>query len=415
MSKVIITHPSGNENTRAAVRGFHDAGLLHTFIVSVAVYPGSTYYRLLGLPGLSEFKKRVLPDNLHPYVKCYPYKEIARRLCDKLHIRSLTAHEVGTFSSWKVCRYIDDKAAAYLRKHAAEDVSAVYCYEDVALATFREAKQQKKLCLYDLPIGYWRYMHSLFEEEKKLHPEWEPTLGGLDDSEGKLKMKDEELRLADRIYVASTFTKKSLEHYPGKLAPIEVIPYGFPAARTDRRYDDISRRKIRLLYVGGLSQRKGIGYMFEALEGLSDTFELTVIGGGNIAGCPALASSLKKWNYMAPRPHGEVLDIMSRSDILIFASLFEGFGLVVTEAMSQGTPVITTDRTCGPDIITDGRDGWIIEAGSAGAIRDKLLYLSGHRDEITAAGKHCIETAAKRPWSVYERELAASVARVVGR
>ena len=414
MSKVIITHPSGNENTRAAVRGFHDAELLHTFIVSVAVYPGSSYYRLLSLPGLSEFKKRELPDNLHPYVKCYPYKEIGRQVCGKLHIRSLTAHEVGTFSSWKGCRYIDDKAAAYLRKHAAEDVAAVYCYEDVALATFEEAKRQKKLCLYDLPIPYWRYFHKLLEDEAKKKPEWAATLKGLQDSEGKLKMKDEELRLADRIYVASTFTKRSLEHYPGKLAPIEVIPYGFPAARTDRHYDDISRRKIRLLCVGGLTQQKGIGYIFEALEGLGDIFELSFIGGGDIDRCPALAENLKKWKYLGTMPHPAVLNAMAQNDILIFASLFDGFGLVVTEAMSQGTPVIATDRTCGPDVITDGHDGWIIEAGSAKAIRDKLLYLSEHRDEITAAGKHSLETAAKRPWSVYEQELAASVRRVVG-
>ena len=48
---------------------------------------------------------------------------------------------------------------------------------------------------------------------------------------------------------------------------------------------------------------------------------------------------------------------MKEHDVLIFPSLFEGFGLVITEAMAQGTPVITTDRTAGPDVISDNENG----------------------------------------------------------
>lgn len=73
------------------------------------------------------------------------------------------------------------------------------------------------------------------------------TLGGFDDSEKKLERKDKELKLADKIYVASSFTKNTLEMYPGKLADIEVIPYGFPPVNTQRKYDDIQNRKIRVL------------------------------------------------------------------------------------------------------------------------------------------------------------------------
>jgi glycosyltransferase involved in cell wall biosynthesis len=57
---------------------------------------------------------------------------------------------------------------------------------------------------------------------------------------------------------------------------------------------------------------------------------------------------------IAGSPHfriHEVLREMQRHDVLVFPSLFEGFGLVIVEAMSQGLPVITTSHTAGPDII----------------------------------------------------------------
>lgn len=108
-------------------------------------------------------------------------------------------------------------------------------------------------------------------------------------------------------------------------------------------------------------------------------------------------------------PHDEILKLMANQDLFIFPSLFEGFGLVITEAMSQGTPVITTDRTCGPDIIHDGKDGWIVEAGVSKPIKDLLSQFISDPGILTRTGQLARETASKRPWSVYEKTLAESV------
>ena len=166
---------------------------------------------------------------------------------------------------------------------------------------------------------------------------------------------------------------------------------------------------LKVLYVGGLSQRKGISYLFEAVKGLEDKIELTVIGRGNIEGCKALKEALGHVNYIPSLPHDEVLKVMAANDVFVFPSLFEGFGLVITEAMSQGTPVITTDRTCGPDIMHNGKDGWIVEAGTSEPIRTILKDLISNPSQLISAGMAAKATAAKRPWSSYEKELANSV------
>lgn len=409
MAKLILSHPSGNANTRGALDGFYKANILSAFVTSIAVFKKSWYYKLWDITLLSEFKKRTFSDFLYPLTKTFPFKEMGRQISIKVNAHSLTKHETGFFSFDSVCKYIDKKTSSVLDKI---EVDAVYCYEDIAIQTFTKAKKQNIKCIYDLPIGYWRYMRHLLSNEMIKNADWSTTLGGFADSEQKTSNKDQELALADKIYVASTFTKKSLELYPGKLADIEVIPYGFPKVNKTRKYRDISKGKISLLYVGGLSQRKGLAYLFKALEGLDD-FKLSIIGSGNIDGCKALKNALSNYDYLGTLPHDQVLATMAKHDILIFPSLFEGFGLVITEAMSQGTPVITTDRTCGPDIMTDGIDGWIVEAGSADSIRQKLIYLSNHRDEITKAGQNSLKTASMRPWSKYEEELAISVNKFI--
>ena len=69
--------------------------------------------------------------------------------------------------------------------------------------------------------------------------------------------------------------------------------------------------------------------------------------------------------------------------------------------MAQGTPVITTERTAGPDIITHGENGWLVNAGSAEAIKNILHEIVLHPDIIAEIGEQALETAKKRPWTCY--------------
>ncbi|MBQ0060659.1 MAG: glycosyltransferase family 4 protein [Bacteroidales bacterium] len=406
--KILVSHPHGNANTRSAVYGFYEKGLLYRYITSVAVFSSGLWHFVASLPGMKMFWRKTYDDKIKASTRCFPYKELGRQLSAKLSLKYFTKHEIGAFCTDKECEYIDKKTAIAVLKNPL-NIDAVYCYEDVALHTFRKAKKLGKTCIYDLPIGHWRAMRVLLDEERKRNPEWAMTIGGFNDSDAKLERKDEELCLADKIYVASTFTKKSLDLFPERLADIEVIPYGFPPVNRNRVYTSSHNRKIKALYVGGLSQRKGISYVFEACEALSKHVELTVVGKGDVEGCAALKQEISKVNYISSLSHDKVLELMAESDVLLFPSLFEGFGLVITEAMSQGTPVITTDRTCGPDIITDGMDGWIVETGSAQPIIKVLNNIISEPAQLMSIGRAAMDTASKRPWSKYEAELAESV------
>jgi glycosyltransferase involved in cell wall biosynthesis len=410
--KIVLSHPTGNANVRAVAAGLLEADMLAGFRTTVATFPGNVLERLSAFGPLAELGRRRYDAALQSKTVMWPWRELGRSAALKAGLTSLTAHETGAFCVDSVYHSLDRHVAVSIAKSRTKgEVDGVYSYEDGAAATFRQAKQLGLHCFYDLPIGYWRAAQQLLEPEAERWPDWLPTLTGFADSAAKLARKDDELRLADRIFVASRFTANTLTYFPDVLAPIEVIPYGFPAVGEARQYTSAQGRPLKLLFVGGLSQRKGIADLFAAVEALGQRVELTVVGRKASDNCAALNQALTRHRWIPSLPHAEVLALMREQDVLVFPSLFEGFGLVITEAMSQGTPVITTERTAGPDLIEHGYNGWLVEAGSTPALQQAIEELLQNPELVAKAGQAAMETARKRPWKIYGQELAAALLR----
>lgn len=414
LMKIFVTHPTGNRNVRSVVTAFERNGLLAKFGTTMAVDPKAFLLRFIPSKLRNELLRRSYELNFQR-IYTRPTLELMRTLLSKFGFKSAVKHEIGFASVDSIYRDMDKGMAAYLSiLNKKEKIAAVYAYEDGALATFSAAKEMGISCIYDLPIGYWRTARKLLKNEKERWPEWAGTLTGFHDSEKKLARKDQELKMADIIFVASSFTAKTLLDFPGELAAIKVIPYGFPPVAASRIYADPSNRKIKLLFVGGLSQRKGIADLLAAVKNIGDRVELTIVGRKTNADCLPLDIGLKENTWIPSLPHQEVLKLMQSSDVLIFPSLFEGFGLVITEAMSQGTPVITTDRTAGLDLITHNEDGWIIPAGSTEALQDQIEIILQNPEIIATTGKAAMLAASKRPWDKYEQELAEAIIKNLG-
>jgi len=408
--KVIISHPTSNQLNRPVVQGLYELNMLYEFHTAVASFPDDFLDKLSSFGPFSDIKRRRFPKHLRPFTHTKPFREMGRMTATKLGLNGLIKHETGIFSVDALYQEIDNKIAKRLPRAVKENLDALYNYEDGALESFKAAKPFGLQCMYDLPIGYWRTARKILQFEKQRWPDWTNTLTSLKDSEEKLNRKDEELSLADRIFVASSFTAKTLEDYPGQLAPIEVIPYGFPPPTPSRTYNKLSiKRKLKILYVGLLSQRKGIADTFAVAEKLKAFVELTVVGRKVTPHCSVLDEALTKHRWIPSLAHEDVLKLMHSHDILVFPSLFEGFGMVITEAMSQGTPVITTDRTTGPDIINHKENGWLIEAGSTEALQQCLEEVLSNPDCISDIGKAARESAELRPWTVYGREVAEAI------
>jgi starch synthase len=405
--KVCVSHPTGNANVRNVLKALADARLLASYQTTFASFPSGFWYAISRIPGLGAIRRRGYEDQLRAMVRSAPTREIGRLVALGLGLGPLVRTETGIFSIEKVYEHIDRKTAAQI---SGADIGGFYCYEDGALHTFRAAKEAKKKCFYDLPIGYWRAAHRILSEEAERRPEWAATMPGLSDPPEKLERKDEELRLADKVLVASSFTKQTLAECPFPVGETIVIPYGADEETAGLMESPReSAGRLRVLFVGGLSQRKGIADLFEAVAILGRHVDLTVIGKKAGAACPVLDTNLSRHRWIPSLPREGILAEMRNHDVLVFPSLFEGFGLVVTEALSQGVPVITTPHTCGPDILEDGIDGFIVPIRSPEAIAEKLEHLASDRSHLAEMSQAALKKARSLSWAEYRRRIVEVV------
>jgi len=233
----------------------------------------------------------------------------------------------------------------------------------------------------------------------------------LGDSDEKLARKDQELALADLVITPSSFAKNSVALAPELTSPVFVVPYG--AGPVDAHPDRGQKGgKLRVLFVGALSQAKGLGYLLEAIAHLQRNIDFTIIGRRVSPAVPA-SSVLDSYRWIPSLAPDELLQEMSLHDVLVLPSLHEGFGLVMTEAMGQGLVVITTPHTAGPDLITDSVDGFVIPIRSATAIEEKLDLLLHDRNRLRAMQAEAREKALAYTWENYRQHLVRLAREVV--
>jgi len=408
---VIVSHPTGNANVSAVVSALYEAELLAAFYTCIAWRPDSALAKLTpgSLRAMLERRARVqLPVEL---VRTRSARELIRNLLIRAGKKHLIASETNPFSIDGVYRDLDRYLAHSLHKYPK--VRAVYAYEDGALHHFRKAHTLNMHCIYDLPIGYWRANRKIAEEEAELQPAWKGTLNALSDSDAKCALKDQELELADTVIVPSTFVRETLELYPGGKKKIVVNPFGVPANISAPRELTKPDQPLRVLYVGSLTQRKGIAYLFEAVEKAGKAVKLTVIG-RKVGQSQALDRACDKHRWVASLPHSGILDEMRQHDVFVFPSLFEGLALVTGEAISQGLPVITTPNSGGTDILRDGVDGFIVPIRDPEAITERLLQLHNDRALLKQMSDSAREQALELDWRGYKDRIVLAVKDALG-
>lgn len=405
---ILLSHATGNENVRQTALAFSEAGLLEEFWTCLNWNPDHRIHRLLPRAVRRQLLRRSFPLAVRGVIQSRPSREIARLLAKFLPLPGLRAHETGALSIDAVMRDLDCAVAARLVR--ASGCRLVYAYEDGALETFRTAKALGLRRVYDLPIGYWRAAQTIYAEEREREPEWASTLTGNRDSERKLARKEEELRLSEHVVVASTFTKSTLG-LAGLNLPVTVAPYGAPEIGPD---EPLQRsEKLRVLFVGSLGQRKGLSYLLAAIKGLGDMFALTLLGRKVVDSCAVLDAAVRTHRWIPSLPHVEVLREMRRHDVLVLPSLFEGFGLVILEAMAQGLAVITTAHTGGPDVIEDGAEGFIVPIRSAEEIAVKLDLLLTNRNLMQEMKLAARRRAGQCRWADYRASLVRMAREMV--
>ncbi len=404
---VVLSHPTGNANSRQAMLALFERQMLEGFYTTVAWDGSSAWNRVLPERLLRELKRRTYPQIPMGLIHTRPAREICRVLAGKVGLPLLAEHQRSPFSIAHIYEGVDRMAAGAITKSAP---AAVYAYDGGALESFRAARRAGARTIYELPIAYWGFLNKLLMEEAELQPDFADTFTGLCFDPAWIARRDEELELADAVIVPSEYVKSTLPQSLQK--DVHVIPYGAPGVLDGEAQQRTRHPKLRVLYVGGLTQRKGISYLFDAVGNTEQAVELTIIG-SRLGSCKALDGMLERYRWIPSAKHSAVLDEMMQHDVLALPTLSEGFALVILEAMSRGMVVITTPNSGAKDLLTDGENGFIIPIRSSEALAEKLLVLQRDRDLLESMSQSALRRARGCNWENYRAALAGAVEKVI--
>jgi glycosyltransferase involved in cell wall biosynthesis len=195
------------------------------------------------------------------------------------------------------------------------------------------------------------------------------------------------LYASDAITAVSNYVGASLRRHTPTLNAIETIHnwVDIDRFRPARRTRD-GRRVFRLLFVGKLSPLKGADLLPKIMRLLGEDFELCIAGGlpgqfGNMSDNVRLLGWLNE---------DELIRAYQESDALLFPSRSEGFGYAALEAMACGKPVIASDSTALPEVVSNGITGLLCNPGDAEAFADACRQLAAsprQRSEMAEAGR----------------------------
>lgn len=390
-TKIVVSHPMGNQNCRSVLDILETKQALAWFGTMFGLSANSKLLKVLPGRLREQLLRRAyaLPSQK---IRLGGIREAVRLIAASLNWKQLIRHEIGWASVDQIYAVLDQFVASKLKK---SEVNAIYAYEDGALQTFRRAKEMGICCIYELPIAYWKTVRRLLEEEKERLPEWAHTLREKEDSLAKLERKTEELSLADLVICPSRFVAESL---PQSVKRVAMIPFGSPPISNlvKPRGDG-----TRVLFVGALTQRKGLSDLFQAICLLKrKNIELVVLG-TPLVPLDFYRAQFPSFTYEAPRPHHRVLELMSTCDIFVLPSLVEGRALVIQEAMSRGLPVVITPNTGADDLIEDSDCGFLVPIRSPESIAEKIGLLIDKPDLRMAMGEKARIKAKKMNWKTH--------------
>lgn len=161
----------------------------------------------------------------------------------------------------------------------------------------------------------------------------------------------------------------------------------------------------RIVCVGRLNEQKGFDLLIEAFSLIADQcpeWHVDIFGSGEdeqkLLNSIHLHKLEGRINILPPTSH--IYDEYQDSEFFVFSSRYEGFGLVLIEAMSCGIPCISFRCKYGPEeIITDGIDGLLVKGQDIHELGDKMLWLIQHKEERLSMGLKARNSACQ-----YKRE-----------
>ncbi|WP_461789874.1 glycosyltransferase family 4 protein [Pedobacter sp.] len=387
--KVLLAHP-GTQHSFQLAKQLEKNGLLFEFWSPFVVPEKSCLYYVL---------KR-LPHTL--------FKKLSNRIISgvsRTKIKTIWWFEINYLIKGKL-KGFDEKLIYERNKQfqmlipdkSLNEADVIIGFDTSSFLLVKRAKQKEKIFILDQSIAHPNSKAIIFEKLNSLYPHLKLRLPFK--SEQLTALEKVEHENADYIITASTFTKKTLVENQVDDKKIVINPYGVDNQRFNLNQLS-TKEKLRFLFVGSLTARKGINILLKVWKELNPlNAELLLVGPAEkeiIDQIPQLASI----NYLGKIAHQDLQLTVSSCDVFVLPSFFEGFGLVILEAMACGLPVISTEATGAPDIIESGIDGIVYNSFDTEKLKASIQLFLESPDKAKTLGLNARKKVENFTWDAY--------------
>lgn len=217
--------------------------------------------------------------------------------------------------------------------------------------------------------------------------------------------------LADRIMIPSRHVEESFRRDQAAYRKLFANPYGVDIRLFTPAVSRIPDAPIRLLYAGTWSLQKGCDLLAKAVTRAG----VRLVHVGPMGDCPFPHKEDRFQHFDAVSQH-RLREFYIAADAFVLASRQDGFGMVLSQALACGLPVIATDRTGAPDlashpalaqrvsVVTSGNVEALAEA--IGSLQRRLL-LTGPFPPLAPEDRESLS------WAAYARRYSNELVRSV--
>ncbi|WP_455392251.1 glycosyltransferase family 4 protein [[Eubacterium] cellulosolvens] len=219
-------------------------------------------------------------------------------------------------------------------------------------------------------------------------------------------------------HIITDFSSMLMERYSGKRADRVIVvshenrrdvisQYGIPEEKiitipngvTVSRFQPSTCNSKTIIFVGRLHERKGIDKLLESFSKVLDVEPeavLKIVGSGeDESRLKQLATKLKlgskNLQFLGFVPEKDLPGIYSSSSVFVLPSYYEGFGIVLIEAMSAGLPLISVRTGGATEVIQEGKNGYLVDYDNMHEALQKLLIDKSLRVQMGAASRKKVE------------------------
>ncbi|HYA18370.1 MAG TPA: glycosyltransferase family 4 protein [Bryobacteraceae bacterium] len=230
--------------------------------------------------------------------------------------------------------------------------------------------------------------------QQRLLREEEERTGQKLDLPGKwmVEREEREYRLADRIVVLSSFAWESFRAEGVPVEKTRILPLGTETSAFRPGLDAIEARRgrilsgapLRVLFVGGVGWNKGLADLRDLVQATarSGRFRFRFVGPILASAAPVVASLSGLAEFPGKRPQRELAQEYLWADLFIFPTIQDGYAVVLAQASAGGLPILTTTNCCGPDLIREGKTGWVLPIRDTEAFLERLQWCDTHRQDL---------------------------------